>query len=103
MAEFIDTKHNFGWTPFFDNCHFFQLYYSFQYKFGFLFLPVYILIKVEDFKKVRFCNWLIELVPKLIDYALKRMVLEQALGKTSQIGLKSGPVFLLNSRKLFQN
>jgi hypothetical protein len=25
-----------------------------------------------------------ELVPKLINYALKRMVLEQALGKTSQ-------------------
>jgi hypothetical protein len=28
------------------------------------------------------------------------MVLEQALGKTGQIGLKSGPVFPLNSRKL---
>jgi hypothetical protein len=37
----------------------------------------------------------LELVPKLIDYALKRMVLEQALGKTGQIGLKSGPVFPL--------
>jgi hypothetical protein len=36
-----------------------------------------------------------ELVPKLIDYALRRMVLEQALGKTGQIGLKSGPVFPL--------
>jgi hypothetical protein len=43
-----------------------------------------------------------ELVPKLIDYALKRMVLKQALGKTGQIGLKSGSVFPLNSRKLFQ-
>jgi hypothetical protein len=30
------------------------------------------------------------------------MVLEQALGKTGQIGLKSGSVFPLNSRKLFQ-
>jgi hypothetical protein len=28
--------------------------------------------------------------------------LEQALGKTGQIGLKSGPVFPLNPRKLFQ-
>jgi hypothetical protein len=37
----------------------------------------------------------IELVPKLIDYALKRMVLEQALGKTGPIGLKSSPVFPL--------
>jgi hypothetical protein len=26
--------------------------------------------------------------------------MEQALGKTGQIGLKSGPVFLLNSKKL---
>jgi hypothetical protein len=30
------------------------------------------------------------------------MVLEQVLGKTGQIGLKSGPVFPLNSRRLFQ-
>jgi hypothetical protein len=28
--------------------------------------------------------------------------LEQALGKTGKIGLKSGPVFPLNLRKLFQ-
>jgi hypothetical protein len=28
--------------------------------------------------------------------------MEQALGKTGQIGLKSGPVFPLNSRELFQ-
>jgi hypothetical protein len=46
---------------------------------------------------------IMELVPKLIDYALKRMVLEQALGKSGPIGLKSGPLFPLNLRLLFQN
>jgi hypothetical protein len=44
----------------------------------------------------------LEPVPKLIYCALTRTVLEQALGKTGQIGLKSDPVFPLNLRKLFQ-
>jgi hypothetical protein len=48
---------------------------------------------IEKIANAKFITY--ELVPKLIDYALKRMVLEQALGKTGQISLKSGPVFPL--------
>jgi hypothetical protein len=48
----------------------------------------------------------IELVPKLIDYSAEAhgtqtlFAMEQALGKIGLIGLKSGPLFPENSKKL---